>query len=144
MKVTFKKNQAVFQCSISDHYAVLCAIFELASTTSKTVSYNYFNLKQFHRERFCSELQTSLENKLLNVLANEEVEVDSEFNRFTFIVREIISRHAPRKKLNRSQERKSSKPWLTKGVLTSIRKKQWLYRTHFLNGNTLKKRLFKT
>ena len=106
----FKEKPAVFQCSISDHYAIFCAISKLASSTSKTVSYNYFNLQQFDREKFCSELLTSLENDLLNVLANEEVEVDSALNKFTFIVSEIISRHAPRKKLSRSQKRMSSKP----------------------------------
>ena len=89
---------AVFQCSVSDHYAIFCAISKLASITSKTVSCNYFDLKQFDREKLCSELQTSLKNNLLNVLANEEVEVDSAFNKFTYIVSEIISRHAPRKK----------------------------------------------
>ena len=92
----FKVKPAVFQCSISDHYAIFCAISKLAFTTSKTVSYNYFNLQQFVCENICSEPQTSLENNLLNVLANKEV--DSAFNKFTYIVSEIISRHVPRKK----------------------------------------------
>ena len=82
-------------------YSVL-AISKLASTTFKTVSYDYFDLKQFNGEKFCSELQTSLKNNLLNVLANEEVKVDSAFNKFTYIVNEIISRHVPWKKLSRS------------------------------------------
>ena len=106
----FKVKPAEFQCSISDHYAIFCAISKLTSTTSKTVSYNYFNLQQFDHEKFCSELQTSLKNNLLNVLAYEKIEVESAFNKFTYIVSEIISRHAPQKKLSRSQKRKCSKP----------------------------------
>ena len=39
----FKVKPAVFQCSISDHYAIFYAISKLAFTTSKTVSYNCFN-----------------------------------------------------------------------------------------------------
>ena len=133
----FKVKPALFQCFISDHYAVFSATSKLASTTTKTVSFNCFNLKQFDCEKFCSEQQTSLENNMLNVLANEEV--DFAFKIFSFIVSKTISRHAPRKKLSRSQKRKSSKSWLTKGILTSIRKKQRLYRTQLLSGNSLEK-----
>ena len=63
-KSNFKVKPTVFQCSISDHYAIFYAISKLASTTSKTVSCNYFNLQQFDREKFCSELRTSSENNL--------------------------------------------------------------------------------
>ena len=102
----FNVKPALFQRSISAHYAVFCAISKLASTTSETISYKYFDLKHFDREKFCFELQTSLVNNLLNVLANEEVEVDSAFNKFTFIASEIISRHAAKKKLSRFQKQK--------------------------------------
>ena len=54
----FKVYLAILQCSISDHYAVLCAISKLAPNSSKTIFHNYFNLKQFDPEKFCEELQT--------------------------------------------------------------------------------------
>ena len=41
------------------------------------------------------------------------------------------------------RETELTKPWLTKGLLISIRRKQWLYKTQFLNGNSLGKDQFK-
>ena len=38
----------------------------------------------------------------------------------------------------------NSKPWLKKGILTSICRKQLLYKIQFLNSNSLGKELFKT
>ena len=40
-------------------------------------------------------------------------------------------------------EKNSGFQWLTKGLLVSIRRKQWLYKTQILNGNFLEKDQFK-
>ena len=37
-----------------------------------------------------------------------------------------------------------SKPWITKGIFVSIRKKQKLYVTHYLKGNEIQKKFYKT
>ena len=37
-----------------------------------------------------------------------------------------------------------SKPWITKGIFVSIRKKQKLYVTHYLRGNEIQKKFYKT
>ena len=37
-----------------------------------------------------------------------------------------------------------SKPWITKGIFVSIRKKQKLYATHYLKGNEIRKKFYKT
>ena len=52
--------------------------------------------------------------------------------------------HAPLRKASRRQKRIQRNPWLTKGLLTSIKHKQKLYRTHFLNGDALSINFFKT
>ena len=42
--------------------------------------------------------------------------------------------HAPLVKLSRKQLRLYNKPWITRGILVSIKNKQRLYQSHFLNG----------
>ena len=37
-----------------------------------------------------------------------------------------------------------SKPWITKGIFVSIRKKQKLCVTHYLKGNNIQKKFYKT
>ena len=93
----FKMYPAVLHCSISEHYAVLCAISKLTPISSKTIFHNYFDLKRFDLEKFWNELQASLETKFVYVLAKEEIEITSEFSLFTSTVSEIISRNAPKK-----------------------------------------------
>ena len=56
---------------------------------------------------------------------------------FTQVISAVIDKHAPLQKALRRQKRIQRNPWLTKGILTSIKQKQKLYRTHFLNGQVM-------
>ena len=42
------------------------------------------------------------------------------------------------KLLPRSKIKQLTKPWITNGILKSIKRKQKMYRTHFLSNNPLK------
>ena len=45
--------------------------------------------------------------------------------------------------VSKKWRRFSQKPWLTRGIITSIKYKQKLYRTYFLMGNAFEKQFFK-
>ena len=47
------------------------------------------------------------------------------------------------KTVSRKWRRFSQKPWLTRGIITSIKYKQKLYRTYFLTVNAFEKQFFK-
>ena len=51
--------------------------------------------------------------------------------------------HAPLKNLSRRQKKLQTIPWLTKGILISIRRKRRLYKIYFLEGNQEQKRFYK-
>ena len=42
------------------------------------------------------------------------------------------------------KQRLHNKPWITKGILISIRNKQKMYKTHFLQGSNVRKMMYKT
>ena len=139
----YEVTPAVLQCKISDHHAVLCSISILDQQQSKKETQKYFDLKNFDKKKFCEDLQDSLNMHFVNIFSNIEMDLNSSFTKFLSVVRNVITKHAPIKIASRSQKQKQAKPWLTKGLLISIRRKQWLYKTQFLNGNSLGKDHFK-
>ena len=50
----------------------------------------------------------------------------------------IVDKHAPLKLASQSKQRQLNKPWLTKGILKSVKRKQKMYRTHFLSEDLQK------
>jgi len=49
----------------------------------------------------------------------------------------------PLKSFKKRKSKILSKPWLTKGLLISIRKKQLMYNNQFLHGSEMEKMLYK-
>ena len=50
----------------------------------------------------------------------------------------IVDKHAPIKLASQSKQRQLNKSWLTKGILKSVKRKQKMYRTHFLSKDLQK------
>ena len=61
-------------------------------------------------------------------------------------LKEIIEKNIPTKKLSKSKQKLMLKPWITKGILKSIRYKIRLYKMLYKNNfsNTQKVKEFKT
>ena len=68
---------------------------------------------------------------------------NSSFNDFIAKFKHVIDKHAPFRKLSRRQKKLVAKPWITKGILVSMKKKQKMYYPHFKNGNIQQQLLFK-
>ena len=50
----------------------------------------------------------------------------------------IVDKHAPIKLASQAKQKLLNKPWLTKGILKSVKKKQKMYRSYFLSKNAQK------
>ena len=57
--------------------------------------------------------------------------------------KQFIDKHAPLKLFSRRQRRLLKKPWITKGILISIRKKNSMIKSHFINGSESQKFIFR-
>ena len=64
------------------------------------------------------------------------------FDEFVDRIAELINKHAPLKRLSRRQLKLARKPWIAKGILTSIRYKNAIFRSHFIDGNLNKNNIF--
>ena len=60
---------------------------------------------------------------------------------FCELVTAIINTHAPLIKASLKKRKLMKKPWITKGILVSIRRKQKLHKSFFKNGTEIEKNI---
>ena len=73
----------------------------------------------------------NLEDIDFNQLINEDV--NKSINNVIDALQTVSDKHAPVKKLSRKKIKQSTKPWLSDSILKSIKRRQQLFKTHFLN-----------
>ena len=59
------------------------------------------------------------------------------------VIELIVEKHAPKRKLSRNQQRLLKKPWLTRGIIKSIKSEQTMYTTYLLSHDPIKIAEFK-
>ena len=47
----------------------------------------------------------------------------------------IVNKHAPLKRVSRNKQKQLRKPWISKGMLKSIKTKHAMYKTHYLSND---------
>ena len=100
--------------------------------------------RRFDRDLFSDDLNVSL-CELLHLMPLDSPEsTNNFFSEFVNVVTACIDRHAPLILASRRKRKLIKKRWITKGIYTSIRRKQKLYVSHFLNGSEVHKRFYKT
>ena len=57
------------------------------------------------------------------ILEVEKGDINHSFDSFDKKVNEILEKHVPLKKLNKKQLRLQSKPWITPGIVKSIKRR---------------------
>jgi len=105
---------------ISDHYPIFCVV-SLSKSFHRVAKVTFRDRQKFSIENFLSELQITLSN-----MPSSE-DVNSSLSTLLTSFENVLKKHAPLKTLSKRQEHTKSKPWLTKGLLRSIRTKNKLY-----------------
>ena len=108
---------------------------------SKTTKYVYRDKSKFDNEQFKSDLCISLRSSLIKQKFDSSPEVDQNFSSFvnTGIFNKCVNKHAPLKITSCKKIKLLKKPWITKGILKSIRRKQKMYVSEYLNRTGLQK-----
>ena len=99
-------------------------IIENVKSTTKKKPVKRRDLKNFDSNKFQAELLNSILPEIEKV-----VDAEDAYNLFHEKYLSILNCHAPYKFLNRKEQELEQKPWITKGILTSIRKKAKLYKS---------------
>ena len=134
----------IFEVDVTDHYPILCKIVKRKSNFLKNHSDVYFrNKSKFTPEIFCEDLKNNLDFFLFNLPLLTKGNFNENFEKFTNIVSSTIDKHAPLTKLSRRQLKLYSKPWLTKGIINSIKYKRKMFKSHYILGAEREKSYFK-
>jgi len=127
---------------ISDHYPVMVSIsckFTPSSTSQKLVRL----FTNFSPDDFNNDLQQRLNSFLRDFSTINQHNLDDIFDKFYAMITYTNDKHAPLTKLSRWQNRLQKRPWLTKGLLISIKRNQKMHKTNFLNESPLEKYFYK-
>ena len=81
-------------------------------------------MKNFNLENFLIDLEEALSPRNFNTGST----VHNDFDEFIHIFQTIINKHAPLRRLSRREKQLQAKPWITRGVLTSIKNKNTMFR----------------
>ena len=129
---------------ISDYYPLHCQIGNVPTNKKAEESFGYYGDKsKFDSDVFNEDLNQTLINYFSSVPDLTPNNFNKIFNEFYRLISKTISQHAPLKRYSRRQKELLKKPWITKGSLTSIKKKNFMFKTHFLFGNASQKLFFK-
>ena len=107
---------------ISDHLPV-CALINNLKTRALSHTSLMRNTKNFDTERFILDLEFKLYG-INEITPSNRVDVNEMFNKFVDIFSKTLEKHAPLKKASRKQLKLQQKPWITKAILISIKKKE--------------------
>ena len=82
--------------------------------------------------------KVDLNNKLIEFIENDlstanTLVLDTMYDKFINIIKQAIDEHAPMKIASRKRQKLLERPWITRGLLVSIKRKQKMYKTHFLS-----------
>ena len=99
--------------------------FRIKESYNKTIIQNIKkNYKNLDPNKFKNELQSIDWKTALSINNND---VNQSLENFLNISNLLLDKYAPLKQINKKQMKTNSRPWITKGILTSIRKK---YKIH--------------
>ena len=132
----------ILRWDISDHFPTLVHIKNLKKKKSNQASF-YRSRANFDARKFLSHLQNDLQMIKSDSQVLSHINFNAAFECFLQIFKNIVNLHAPVKKRSRKQRRLHQKPWITKAIFISIKHKQKLYVSHFINGDNIFKQFYK-
>ena len=102
-------------------------------------------MKSIDVDKFCDDLESSLTPLTYDLIYSPLTpqSLNDNFNRLIKTISDVIETRAPLQTASRRQKRLQKRPWITKGILISIKNKQKLYKTYFLGGSNFEKFYYK-
>ena len=109
---------------VSDHFSQFCILSSAKekSNIKKTIrkrDFSHFSSESFNHDLSAVDWESILLTKSNNI--------DDLFSTFFKRVNNIVNKHAPIKNLSKHKIKQLAKPWITKGLKTSIKVKNKLY-----------------
>ena len=133
----------IINYDLTDHLPVFVKI-SCCIKTSSSCKKPVRSFTNFTPEQFREDLQANMQifyNQFQNISENN---IENQFTELHSLITATIDKHAPLCNLTRKQKRLRNKPWLTKGLLISMKNKRRTYKSHYVKGATAEKFLYKS
>ena len=136
----------VFSYKLADHYPIVCKISTpIDKSNNRDGMFMFRNNQAVDGTKFRDDLEAALiplTYDLMQTTITPQL-LENSFKQLVYLVTAIIEKHAPLETTSRKQKRIYKKPWINSELLKMIKRKQNLYKTHFVNGNESDKQYFK-
>ena len=108
-----------FTFSISDHLAQFLIVPSADKRPPKIHNIKVRDTRDYSHEELVADIINVDWGKVLQA---DKADPNHSFQRFNEKVNEILDKHMPWRKLNKKELRLQTKPWITKGILNSIKR----------------------
>lgn len=127
-------NSGILIDNLSDHFPIF------VSTCTKITK---TEIQRKYVRDYTKFNETAYNDAIRNLKITESGNPSEYHKEFMGKLNKITDEHAPLIKQSKRQAKLSLKPWITPAILKSIKRKQKMYVTHFLNGSNIQKQNFK-
>ena len=104
------------------------------------IFFSYFKKKITHAELVADIINIDW----ISVLDENQADPNHSFRRFNDKVNEILDKHMPWRKLNKKELRLQTKPWITTGILNSIKRRDKLLKKCIVAKDLARKEILRT
>ena len=125
-----------FTFSISDHLPQFLLMPKVDNHPPKKHNIQKRNMKNLDKENFVADF---ININWRQVLSVGLMDTQHSFENFDKKVSEIIDKYVPLKKLNKKQFRLQAKPWITPGIIKSIKRRDKLLRLYIKSNEPNRK-----
>ena len=109
----------------SDHYSQFC-IFNIDRYHVQLKQNKIRDFSRFSHNKFLDDLNRYDWNSIINQI---DPNIDNVFSKFYNKINKIINKHAPMKIASRRQAKRLTKPWITRRIRRSIKRKNMFLAT---------------
>jgi hypothetical protein len=129
-------SSGILLFDLSDHLPVFSIINMCTKRNKKRRVFRDYS--KFKSENYLNDIE-----KIGNSLYQEGGDLNEITNHVVNSIKTISNKHARIKTVSNSKQKQLDKPWITNGILKSVKNKQHMYRTHFLSNNIEKANRYK-
>jgi len=126
-------------CAISDHFLQFSQIDIFDRQQYKGMPKYARNWRIFNKNEFESELK----NINWNNVTNQDIGTDQSFDNFYFKIEKLLDEMAPVKKLTKKEMGLKRAPWITYGMLQSMKERDYIYKMFCAEKNPIAKSALK-
>ena len=123
----------ILTVDITDHLPIFCLVRTQLTRNHSNKKY-FRDYSKLNKDLYLDDIKLIDWHEILNPEKNLNEKVQEAIN----TLNKIVDKHASIRLARQSKQKQLNKPWLTKGILKSVKRKQKMYRMHLFSKDLQK------